>query len=427
MIEGFSKLSREQKIKAIGIDESSQLILENATIKNEEIANIIDELSENTLSHFPFPYGVAPNLMVNGNYLNFPLVTEESSVVAAIAKAAKFWSAFGGFKTKIIGITKIGHVHFFWHGDKNQLINKFEGLKEFIELRVAPLNRNMRKRGGGIVSIELIDKTHILSSYFQIELKFETSDAMGANFINSCLEEVAKSLKQFVTCDRIMDAELLSINMAILSNYTPECRAQAWVSSSVKKLDNYCKSIGVENYSRKFEQAVMIAQNDVSRAVTHNKGIYNGIDALALATGNDWRAIEACGHAYASRNGEYASLSSVLIDNDKFTFLLDIPIAVGTVGGVTKLHPLARLSLKILQNPNAQKLMEYIAVVGLASNFSAINALISSGIQKGHMKMHLNNILNQLQATDEQKTGAKGYFSDRTVSFSEVKNWLSKN
>lgn len=426
MIEGFSKLNKKEKIKAIGLDEKSNEILKNATVSSTEISDIINELSENTISHFPFPYGIAPNLLVNGKYYNFPLVTEESSVVAAIAKAAKFWSGLGGFKTKVINTVKVGHVHFFWYDDFSLLKKKFESLKEFITLRTGSLNRKMKRRGGGLLSIELIDKSSILENYGQLELTFDTQDAMGANFINSVLEETSKSFKQFVSCDQGLNAYQLKINMAILSNYTPNSKAMAYLEAPVIDINAYGKRFDIKNYTEKFIQAINIAKADVSRAVTNNKGIYNGIDALAIATGNDWRAIEACGHAYASRNGQYGSLTDAIIKNDKFIFSIEMPITVGVVGGITNLHPMAKLSLKILNNPSAEELMQFMAVVGLASNFSAIDALITQGIQKGHMKMHLSNILNQLGANHEQKQLAKGYFNDKTVSFTAVQNWLSK-
>jgi hydroxymethylglutaryl-CoA reductase len=181
-----------------------------------------------------------------------------------------------------------------------------------------------------------------------------------------------------------------------------------------------------EEFAKRFERAVKIAKVDVNRAVTHNKGIFNGIDAVILATGNDFRAIEACGHAYAARDGQYRGLSSCSVKDGMFRFELSIPLALGTVGGLTNLHPLAKTTLDILGQPNASELMQIVACVGLAQNFGALRSLVTTGIQKGHMKMHLLNILNQLDANQEQIEHAKKHFVNKTVSFSAVREEINR-
>ena len=173
-------------------------------------------------------------------------------------------------------------------------------------------------------------------------------------------------------------------------------------------------------FAEKFYQAVQIAQIEPYRAVTHNKGIMNGVDAVILATGNDFRAIEAGAHAYAAKSGVYKSLSHCSIDDGIFKFWLEIPLAVGTVGGLTALHPIAKLSLELLQSPSARELMQIIAAAGLAQNFAALRALTTKGIQHGHMKMHLQNILNQLNTTPKEKEIITSYFENKTVSHSNV-------
>ena len=248
---------------------------------------------------------------------------------------------------------------------------------------------------------------------------------MGANFINSCVEQFGKSLHEFFqTSSKVSagqrDCEII---MAILSNYTPESRVRVWVECPVSELLDGKTKAECEAFAQRFEQAVRISQLDVSRAVTHNKGIFNGIDALAVATGNDFRAIEACGHAFASRNGQYSGLTDVQIQDGKFRFSIELALAVGVVGGVTSVHPMAKLAMKILDNPSAKELMTYLAVAGLASNFAAVKALVSVGIQKGHMKMHLSNIMNQLQIPEEKRAEIQEYFQDKTVSFSDVENY----
>jgi hydroxymethylglutaryl-CoA reductase len=202
----------------------------------------------------------------------------------------------------------------------------------------------------------------------------------------------------------------------------PNSRVKVWVECPVSELDETPGQ--AESFAEKFVQAVHIARNDVSRAVTHNKGIFNGIDALAVATGNDYRAIEAGAHAFASRDGQYRSLSRAKIENGIFWFGMEVPLAVGVVGGVTTLHPMAKFATKILGNPSAKELMVYLAVAGLASNWSAVGALVTTGIQRGHMKMHLGNILSHFKLSDEQKQAARLYFQNREVSFSEVQKYI---
>lgn len=181
-----------------------------------------------------------------------------------------------------------------------------------------------------------------------------------------------------------------------------------------------------EEFASKFQLAVRIAEEDVYRATTHNKGIFNGVDAVVIATGNDFRAVEAAGHTYAARTGKYKSLSTVELKDGKFIYSLTLPMALGTVGGLTSLHPLAKQSLEMLGNPSAEELMMIAASVGLANNFAAVRSLVTKGIQMGHMKIHLMNILNHFEATDEEKTKAVEYFIGQKVSFNNVRQFLNK-
>ena len=212
--------------------------------------------------------------------------------------------------------------------------------------------------------------------------------------------------------------------MTILSNNTPDCRVKVWVECPVSQMDGIEEHFSGAEFAKKFKKAVDIAHIDTDRATTHNKGIYNGIDAVVIATGNDFRAVEAAGHTFASRNGHYESLSTATIDNGIFHFELEVPMALGTVGGLTSLHPLAKKTLELLGNPTAKELMMIAATMGLANNFSAVRSLTTKGIQAGHMKMHLNNILNQLKASDEDKKKAREYFKDKTVSYAAVEQFL---
>ena len=429
---GFSKLSKEEKIDWItstyfsNPKEAKKTLLQYWNTE-ESIQKLHDEFIENTITNFYLPLGIAPNFSINGKNFTIPFAIEESSVVAAASKSAKFWGARGGFKTTILGTEKIGQVHFLYRGDQSKLNDYFNFIKPTLLSDTEGITKNMQKRGGGITSLSLVDKTSELENYYQIHATFETKDSMGANFINSCLEQFAKTFKDNASSFATFTAEEsdILIIMSILSNFVPNCVVRAEVSCPVSEL-NEDKNIAPELFAEKFVTAVKIAEIEPYRAVTHNKGIMNGIDAVVIATGNDFRAVEAGVHAYASRNGKYSSLSHAKIENGIFTFWLDVPLALGTVGGLTSLHPLVKFSMEMLGNPSAQELMEVIAVAGLAQNFAALRSLTTSGIQQGHMKMHLNNILNQHKATKEEKEKVLAYFAEQTVSHNLVVDYLER-
>ena len=219
----------------------------------------------------------------------------------------------------------------------------------------------------------------------------------------------------------------LEIVMSILSNYVPECLVNVMVMCDLDEFILEENTFDGYNFAKKIVNASKIANVEPYRAVTNNKGIMNGVDALIIATGNDFRAIEAGVHAYASRSGQYQSLSKAYIENDQFIMELTLPLAVGTVGGLTNLHPMVNWSLELLGNPNVEELMSIIASAGLAQNFAALKSLVTTGIQKGHMKMHLLNILNQFKADKAQKIAATNYFKNKIVSVSAVKKFLDEN
>ncbi len=429
LIEGFSKLPKKQKLEFVSqlVNNSQDLKAEFASFwhPQKEVQKRLNEFSENTLTNYPMPYGIAPNIIINGAIYHIPMVIEESSVIAAASKAAKFWIEKGGFKAEIISVKKIGQVHFSWSGEYDKLLFLMPELKERLLSRTAQITKNMRQRGGGILDIELVDMRQYMDNYYQLKITFDTRDSMGANFINSCLEEFALELREFITQSRAFAEKDITIIMSILSNYTPECLVRAWVECDIKDLKDADDELTAEQFASRFQQAVRIAQIDVHRATTHNKGIFNGIDSVALATGNDFRAIEACGHTYAARSGHYSSLTDIDISNGKFKYTLEVPLAMGTVGGLTHLHPLAKRSLEILGNPNATQLMMITATTGLANNFSAIKSLVTKGIQIGHMKMHLLNILNHFGATKPEKEKAIQFFKENKVSFSAVEDFLA--
>lgn len=430
---GFSKLSKQQKIEWLakyyleGYNDLESFLSEYLH-DDAAVQKTLDGFSENTITNFPLPYGVAPHFVINEREYTVPLVIEESSVVAALSNGAKFWKTRGGIKAKVIGTTKLGHIYFYWQGDKEKLNLFFEVKKEELEKSCDQLTANMKSRGGGIIDMSLIDMSSDEEGIFKIEIKFETCDSMGANFINSILEKVAAQWKFFIeeTPNFLGDEKKVDIIMRILSNYTPECLVRAEVSCPVSELGKFPGNMNAHDFATNFQRAVRIATIDPHRATTHNKGIYNGIDAVVIATGNDFRAVEACGHTYAARDGQYRGLSSCSIERDVFTFSLEVPLSIGTVGGLTKLHPLAALSLKILGSPSAVELMKIICSVGLMQNFAALRSLVTTGIQRGHMKMHLSNILNQLQATEKEFREAVDYFKDKIVSFANVRDYIEQ-
>jgi len=424
-ISGFSKLNKLDKIEwvvknSFSSNNNIKNILQQYYNDDEKLQKLHDEFAENTLSNFYLPFAIAPNFLINNKLYTIPMVTEESSVIAAASKAAKFWLKKGGFKAEVISTIKIGQVHFIFNGNFKDLKEYFENIKPKLLTDVDSLTTNMNKRGGGIKNIELVNLNDQIENYFQLRATFETKDAMGANFINSCLEQFSKTLK-----DNFKESSKIEIIMSILSNYVPECIVKAEVSCPIEEL--YDNSI-VEpiSFAKNFVRAVRIAEVDKYRAVTHNKGIMNGIDAVVIATGNDFRAVESGAHAYASKSGAYKSLTKASIKDKRFSFSIEVPLALGTVGGLTKLHPLANLALEMLDNPNAEDLMQITAVAGLAQNFAAIKSLITTGIQHGHMKMHLINMLNQHKASDKEKEKAIEYFKKNTVSHLTVEKFINK-
>ena len=428
--KGFSKLSKEEKINWITTTYFSNPVEANKIVKQYwnsdlQLQKLHDEFIENTLTNFYLPLGVAPNFVINEKTYTIPMAIEESSVVAAASKSAKFWAERGGFKATVLGTEKIGQVHFSFEGSFEKLDAFFKEKKSLFYDDTNSITKNMQKRGGGILDIKLVNKTDKLDNYYQLHATFDTKDSMGANFINSCLEQFAKTLEREIASYTEFTAteNQVQIIMCILSTFVPNCVVRAEVSCKIEDL-NENTGINPKEFAEKFVKAVQIAEIEPYRAVTHNKGIMNGIDAVVLATGNDFRAVEAGAHAYASRNGSYSSLSQASIENGVFKFWLDIPLALGTVGGLTSLHPLVKFSLEMLGKPNAEELMKIVAVTGLAQNFAALRSLTTTGIQKGHMKMHIHNILNQFQATKEEKEKVIAYFNERTASHSLVVDYL---
>ena len=429
-INGFSKLSKEKKIDWIAETyfsepEKATQLIKSYWNNDAKLQQLHDDFIENTITNFYLPLGIAPNFLINGKYYTVPMAIEESSVVAAAAKSAKYWSERGGFKATVFNTEKIGQVHFIFNGDKTKLQNFFGEIKNKFYEDTNTTTANMQKRGGGIVDIVLKDKTSVLENYYQLHATFQTKDSMGANFINSCLEQFAKTLKREAVSyvDFTSKEKDIEVIMSILSNYVTNCIVRVEVSCPVVDLAE--KNIpNPKDFAEKMVKAIRIAEVEPYRAVTHNKGIMNGIDAVVLATGNDFRAVEAGIHAYASKDGQYTSLSHAKIENDIFTYWMEIPLALGTVGGLTSLHPMVKLALEMLEKPSAEALMQVVAATGLAQNFAALRSLTTTGIQEGHMKMHLGNIINQFEASAHEREVIEKHFENNPVSHAAVVSFI---
>ena len=432
-IIGFSKLSRDKKISWISknfLDNSNEFesILNKYLNHDKKIQSIHNSLSENVISNFHLPYSVSPNFLINNKNYCIPLVTEESSVVAALSNSSKFWYDRGGFKSKVLSKIKTGQVHFKYNGNAESL-KKFIIENEHILIESTDrITQKMRERGGGLSNIKLVNKSKELKSYYQLNVDFNTIDSMGANFINSCLEIISKKFKELLNySSQFKESEKnIEVIMSILSNYTPECIVESSVECKIDDLGEI-DGISSKEFALKFKNAFDIANVDIGRAVTHNKGIMNGIDAVLISTGNDFRAVEAGVHAYASSKGKYKSLSECTIIDNIFKIKLKIPLSIGTIGGITDIHPMVKLSLKLLDNPTSDNLMNIICSVGLAQNYAAVKSLVTSGIQKGHMKMHLINLLIKQNATKDQIDKSEEYFRDKDINSQSVKDFLDLN
>jgi len=432
-IIGFSKLSRDEKISWVSknfLNNSNEFedILNKYLNDDKDIQSIHNSLSENAISNFHLPYSISPNFLINHKNYCVPLVTEESSVVAALSNSSKFWYDRGGFKSKVISKIKTGQIHFKYNGNAENLGKFINDNEDRLIESTDRITKKMRERGGGISKIRLVNKSAELKSYYQLHVDFETIDSMGANFINSCLEIISKEFHQLLNdSPQFKESEKkIEVIMSILSNYTPECIVESSLECKIDDLGNI-DGMSSEEFAFRFKNAFDIADIDINRAVTHNKGIMNGVDAVLISTGNDFRAVEAGIHAFASRKGKYKSLSDCTIIDNIFKISLRIPLSVGTVGGITDVHPMVKLSLKLLNSPTSDDLMKIICSVGLAQNFAAVKSLVTTGIQKGHMKMHLINLLIKQNATKDQIDKSEEYFRDKEINSESIKDFLDQN
>ncbi|MBS3776232.1 MAG: hypothetical protein KGY70_13645 [Bacteroidales bacterium] len=379
--EDFKSLSREEKLNLIAQNLKNPDDFKKETkayrFSDDSLQEKLEQLSENTISNFHLPYGIAPNFLVDGNTYHVPMVTEEKGVIEAASKAAGFWYDHGGFHTEDIATAKRGYIHLIWTGDSETLESLFNQFAKEIDIKNFDGSKDLSDHEMKISETWLSDMTSEMDHYYLFGFSFETGNEMGAAFINSFLENTAREFKEYTEQHEPGKLEIL---MAVLSNYTPGSYVKMKVECPVHALGEIHASMEGSQFAEKFQKAVQVGKYSVSRAVTNNKGIMNGIDAVLIATGNDFRAVEAGVHAYSITKGRPVSLTDCEVTNDTFTFRITIPLALGIENELTRLHPLASQSLDILGHPSVKELMKITAAVGLASNFGAITSLITANI-----------------------------------------------
>ena len=377
---GFQKkerLERIQMLKENGFlsDEFEQILKKNKNLPLETS----NQMAENGIGTFALPFSIAPNFIVDGKDYAVPIVTEEPSVVAGCSYAAKIIGKSGGFTTEILNRKMIGQVALYEILDFDNAISMVLENKNKLLKIANDAYPSIVARGGGAIDIEVRNIDEFLVVYLFADVK----EAMGANILNTMLEAIKTPLENITNGKSLM---------AILSNYATESLVKAKCEVNIKLLNSSMEK-SIET-AKKIELASKFAKLDVYRATTHNKGIFNGIDAVVIATGNDWRAIEAGGNAFAAKNGKYEGLTTWTFDEseNKLKGELTLPMPIASVGGSIGLNPSVKAAFNILRNPSAKTLASIITSVGLAQNFAAIKALVTTGIQHGHMKLQARSL-----------------------------------
>ncbi|MFS9138332.1 hydroxymethylglutaryl-CoA reductase, degradative [Streptococcus parasanguinis] len=389
-LPGFAKLSPTERIEALL--KEGLLTWDEAQILKEQKGlplSIADQLTENVLSTFDLPFSLAPYFLINGRDYVLPMVTEEPSVVAAASFAAKLIQRSGGFTTQVHQRQMIGEIALTDVKDVEMASKRILEDKETLLQLANEAYPSIVKRGGGARDLWVENKGNFLIVYLAVDPK----EAMGANMLNTMLEALT---------DRIQELSGGQALMAILSNLATRSLVSARCAIDFKALSrNPEEAIEI---AHRMELASQLAQVDPYRAATHNKGIFNGIDALVLATGNDWRAIEAGAHAYAAQSGPYKGLSSWTSqpEEKKLYGEITLPMPVATKGGSIGLNPTVQVSHRLLGEPSAIELAGVIASLGLAQNFAALKALVTTGIQAGHMKLQARSLALLAGAKEEE-------------------------
>ena len=380
---GFSKKSYQERLELLKAQALLSPEKQTSLEQDEQMSvAVADQLSENVVGTFSLPYSLVPEVLVNGQEYTVPYVTEEPSVVAAASYASKIIKRAGGFTAQIHERRMIGQVALYQVDDPDLAQEKIASKKaELLEL-ANQAYPSIVKRGGGARDLH-VEQIKGETDFLVVYLHVDTQEAMGANMLNTMLEALKPVLEELCQGQSLM---------GILSNYATDSLVTASCRIAFRYLSRQ-KDQGRE-IAEKIALANQFAQADPYRAATHNKGIFNGVDAILIATGNDWRAIEAGAHAFASRDGHYQGLSCWTLDLEREELVgeMTLPMPVATKGGSIGLNPRVALSHELMGNPSAKELAQIIVSIGLAQNFAALKALVSTGIQQGHMKLQAKSL-----------------------------------
>ena len=413
---GFSKKSYQERLELLQAQALLSPEKQTSLEQDEQVSlAVADQLSENVVGTFSLPYSLVPEVLVNGQEYTVPYVTEEPSVVAAASYASKIIKRAGGFTAQVHERQMIGQVALYQVANPEQAQEKIVSKKaELLEL-ANQAYPSIVKRGGGARDLH-VEQIKGETDFLVVYLHVDTQEAMGANMLNTMLEALKPVLEELSQGQSLM---------GILSNYATDSLVTASCRIAFRYL-NRQKDHGRE-IAEKIALASQFAQSDPYRAATHNKGIFNGIDAILIATGNDWRAIEAGAHAFASRDGRYQGLSRWSLDTDTEELVgeMTLPMPVATKGGSIGLNPRVALSHELLGNPSAKELAQIIVSIGLAQNFAALKALVSTGIQQGHMKLQAKSLALLAGASENEVAPlVERLIADKTFNLETAQRYL---
>jgi hydroxymethylglutaryl-CoA reductase len=419
-VPGFYKLPLDERRRVVCERAGLPLAeLERAVASGGLDADTADKVVENVVGVYGLPFGIALNVRVNGVDRLVPMVVEEPSVIAAASNAAKMVRASGGFSAEMVESLMTAQVQLFDVPEPVQAVERLEAAaEELCALGIAAVP-NLVERGGGPRAVRIRD---LGQGMIVVHVLVDCQDAMGANLANSVAEAVGP---------RAAELSGGTLGLRILSNLCDHrrVRVECRVHASELALDrNGGARLEGDAVAERIVQASRFAEADPYRAATHNKGIMNGVDAVVLATGNDFRAVEAGAHAYAARSGRYGPLAVWRKDGTDLTGELEMPLSLGIVGGTLRVHPAARLALSILGIQRASELSEIAASVGMASNLAALRALATEGIQRGHMSLHARSVAAAAGATgDEVERIASAIFADGNVTIEAARQALERS
>ncbi|MEZ7621966.1 hydroxymethylglutaryl-CoA reductase, degradative [Streptococcus sp. 20925_1_69] len=413
---GFSKKSYQERLEQLKAQALLSPERQESLEQDEQMSvTVADQLSENVVGTFSLPYSLVPEVLVNGQEYTVPYVTEEPSVVAAASYASKIIKRAGGFTAQVHQRQMIGQVALYQVADPEQAQEKIANKKTELLKLANQAYPSIVKRGGGARDLH-VEQIKGETDFLVVYLHVDTQEAMGANMLNTMLEALKPVLEELSQGQSLM---------GILSNYATDSLVTASCRIAFRYLSRQ-KDHGRE-IAEKIALASQFAQADPYRATTHNKGIFNGIDAILIATGNDWRAIEAGAHAFANRDGRYQGLSRWSLDTDTEELVgeMTLPMPVATKGGSIGLNPRVALSHELLGNPSAKELAQIIVSIGLAQNFAALKALVSTGIQQGHMKLQAKSLALLAGASESEVAPlVERLIADKTFNLETAQRYL---